>query len=292
MLQDRATVQMMGSILLPPIERRELHAHTGESGIWLYEDLDVEPVQEDVPVDFYLREARDLDLDDMSAVAGFLDAWGLPVDPLNRDLLGGESRSESWARDTGTLADSVRDLSDGRTAAAVELGWVDEDWRTLPLAQRLADPARGHAEAAAERRLVNLGEVTLRLFVMQGFIDVVMGDSNQHPDDDARLIDDLNAALNPFMPRVVWGEQYTSRPTIYNVVAAQIINDLYDGATISTCLNETCGRKFTKQRGRAEYGVHRSKGVLYCSKTCAKAQAQRELRRRRRTDKGNHHGEA
>lgn len=47
------------------------------------------------------------------------------------------------------------------------------------------------------------------------------------------------------------------------------------------CANETCGATFRWQEGRAEQDQHRSKGVLYCSRRCARAQAERARRRRK-----------
>ena len=51
-----------------------------------------------------------------------------------------------------------------------------------------------------------------------------------------------------------------------------------------TCASETCGRTFTKQRGRAMNGEHHTKGVRFCSRACALAQTQRERRRRYRAE--------
>jgi hypothetical protein len=41
-----------------------------------------------------------------------------------------------------------------------------------------------------------------------------------------------------------------------------------------------CGKTFVRQRGRAEFGQHRTSGILYC----ARAQPQRQLRRRRKAE--------
>jgi hypothetical protein len=72
------------------------------------------------------------------------------------------------------------------------------------------------------------------------------------------------------------------RATLYSVALLQLVNDLAEDVPYLTCANETCGRLFVRQRGRSEYGGHRMQGVMYCSNTCARAQYQREKRRRDR----------
>lgn len=51
------------------------------------------------------------------------------------------------------------------------------------------------------------------------------------------------------------------------------------------CQNETCGKTFMLQEGRAQTSQRRTKGVLYCSAKCAKAQVQRNYRARQRAKK-------
>ncbi|MGX1762922.1 hypothetical protein ACWIG5_39560, partial [Streptomyces lydicus] len=71
------------------------------------------------------------------------------------------------------------------------------------------------------------------------------------------------------------------QPSILSVAFLQLYNHLAEDATIRTCANETCGRDFVRQRGRAEYGQNRTSGIKYCTRECARAQAQREHRRRK-----------
>ena len=81
------------------------------------------------------------------------------------------------------------------------------------------------------------------------------------------------------------------RASLYSVAMLQLVNDLAEDVSYSRCANETCGRLFARQRGRTQYGGHRMQGVRYCSSTCARAQYQREKRRRDRTAlNGAEHG--
>lgn len=96
----------------------------------------------------------------------------------------------------------------------------------------------------------------------------------------------LNLALRPFQVRaVVGGEGFplgVQDVNSYSAMALQLANHIAEAATYRRCANETCGRLFVRQCGGAIYANQRhSTGVRYCTPSCARAQAQREYRRRK-----------
>lgn len=106
------------------------------------------------------------------------------------------------------------------------------------------------------------------------------------------LRDVLNAGLVPFHahlevedPRYLDTTASSWRAGTYSLLCLQLANDVADQVSYRRCANETCGRLFVRQRGRAEKGQHRS-DAAYCDKYCARAQAQRAYRRRQRKRSG------
>jgi hypothetical protein len=111
----------------------------------------------------------------------------------------------------------------------------------------------------------------------------------------------MGSGLEPFGPTIHWlweedepgkaldpgrgGAHPTHRDvelSLYSILCLELFNHIAEGSSYRVCANETCGRFFVRQSGRALHGQHRSKGVKYCSVECAKAQAQRQYRRRNR----------
>ena len=72
--------------------------------------------------------------------------------------------------------------------------------------------------------------------------------------------------------------------TTYQVAALQLAQIATEGRAVRRCANETCGRPFTAQRSRRRRyaGTAHAEGVKYCRHECAKAQSERERRRRHR----------
>lgn len=69
---------------------------------------------------------------------------------------------------------------------------------------------------------------------------------------------------------------------LYSICCLELYNHIVERLPYRQCANETCQRLFVRQSGRAKLGQHRTLGVKYCSHECARAQAQREHRRRKR----------
>jgi hypothetical protein len=69
---------------------------------------------------------------------------------------------------------------------------------------------------------------------------------------------------------------------LYAICCLELFNHIVEGAEVKMCASDRCGRPFARQRGRAERGQYRLRGVKFCSTYCARAQAQRAYRRRLR----------
>jgi hypothetical protein len=102
----------------------------------------------------------------------------------------------------------------------------------------------------------------------------------------------LNPALVPFHVRL---EPYyfgsDTAVNIYQAACLQLANDIAERVEYGRCANEKCARLFSRQRGRTQSEQYRKKGVLYCSTKCARAQAQRQVRRRRKGSPSGNPGE-
>ncbi|HEX2193269.1 MAG TPA: hypothetical protein VHH09_08750 [Acidimicrobiales bacterium] len=99
----------------------------------------------------------------------------------------------------------------------------------------------------------------------------------------------LNGGLKVFTVRVEGptslGVEGQPLPDLYDALCLQLANHITEGLPVRRCANETCHRPFVRQQGGAEFGQHRTEGVLYCSPACGNAQWQREHRRRKRQER-------
>jgi hypothetical protein len=70
-------------------------------------------------------------------------------------------------------------------------------------------------------------------------------------------------------------------PRVLTAMCLQLLAFVAKGLPARRCAKEACRKHFARQRGRSEYGQTRKTGVIYCSASCARAQAPRKYRRRR-----------
>ena len=96
----------------------------------------------------------------------------------------------------------------------------------------------------------------------------------------------LDTGLVAVRPRVTLAANGNSEPplldlTLYALCCCELFNHVVSGSDFRVCANESCERLFVRD------DTARRRGVLYCSRTCARAQAQREFRRRRAEQKAD-----
>lgn len=105
----------------------------------------------------------------------------------------------------------------------------------------------------------------------------------------------VNAALAPLSHRlgVSFGADVPADAPVATVYTAAIwqlfVHVVESTLSRKRCANPSCERWFYRQRDRAEKGQHKTDGVKYCEARCARAVAQRELRRRRREESHGAH---
>jgi hypothetical protein len=258
--------------------------------------------------DFYLREFRDFDASDAQQVLAFCREWG-PVGGRDCDDL------HVHARPTAQEADAA--MAEPWRRLLVDL-WPGRDRRSnIELGKRLGFGLEGMI-----LQVHSVGRVALYQAALSNAVELwrlISGEStpeeligNWRADDvglgttwsrrqlygeasplsrvsDTQseaifdLTQHLNPALVPFHVRLepyVFGSDV--KFNVYQAASLQLTNDIAAKVTYGRCANEKCGRLFSRQRDRAESTQHRMKGVRYCSVACARAQAQRALRRRKR----------
>jgi len=247
----------------------------------------------EAPAELYLREFRDTPVDDLDALAELCKLGMIcPLSPYS-DLP--PPNDEQWR----TMI--VR--------FAHETGY---DWRGDE--EEREEVARRHlAEGVSP---VHAAEVALRVRLMHRVTNHLLAHLDGEPvarawrdcadEQDAwqKFADVTGAALRDFHVRVDfapvevpagWPPHWPGgsahwpgmvAPSLYSVGMLQLVNHLASGETVHTCANETCRRQFVRQLGRSTYGGHRKTGILYCTNACARAQYQREKRRRDKAARG------
>lgn len=276
----RVTAWPGGTVNVPPVKTYEVRLVDGQ---WLeYSPPGGGAV---LPDELYLRQALDVDVADPEAIAEFVSSYG----PL--EVPAAHGHREFWSFLPYTDADAS--LRAAVAAKAKELG-RGETWDN-----RLF----GHVE-----------EARMHLIMLRNCVAVweeyARSDGKPHVDRLAwvgpdrpssaiaavhTLTEGVSTGLRPFQLHLELsvGERESAspftlvRPTVYSAMCLQLFNHIAENAGYHRCQNETCGRRFVRQLGRAKLGQHRTVSVSYCTSSCAKAQMQREWRRRQKKRKAH-----
>ncbi len=105
----------------------------------------------------------------------------------------------------------------------------------------------------------------------------------------------MRLGLETLTPRVVISQRdpgfaiyrhglEAQKSDLVGALTTQLFNMIVENMPTRQCAR--CGRPFFRQTGRAARGQNRTKGVLYCSSSCARAHAQQEYRRRNKKGSG------
>jgi hypothetical protein len=230
-----------------------------------------------LPADFYLREFMELRPGDLEAAAFLYRSYGnlFAFDHEELDL-------RSYDADFRTEIDAIPDDQGGmmggvnRADVQLHVETGQHAIRTWLACREEGGLERLVASELTEEHLADVRAASGHPVAesMDEFQELLIG---------ARL-SDLETTMNAALAKFSIGVRELAHrwPTIYSVSFLQLYNHMVEGAAPHRCANETCHRLFVRQRGRAEYGQFRTEGVKYCSRECARAQAQRELRRRRK----------
>jgi len=243
----------------------------------------------------YLRLAS-VDLKDEQQILAFANSYGLldarraGMDP-HPDLAYYGFVLEPGSKERIAAMEQERDELEARLAAADQLGSLGSLHETL---------TEFRFAASAIKDLVTAWRVVSGQ-IPQGdaqWVSEVWEDGRTsgprlnsdpwEPGGPQRLLSGyLSDAMSVFTPTISFEASMPAEPgespPLYCVLCLELFNHILDNAAYRTCANETCGRLFVRQQGRSEHGQHRASGVLYCSHSCARAQANRAYRRRRRS---------
>jgi hypothetical protein len=257
-----------------------------------------------LPIEFAFRELLDLRLDDRALLVEFTNAYGLiepperwPVWPGNPDR---RHHADAWdfSVPVGQVAHhlGIAQLLAQHCLAHLQGEDVTTPWRR----------ALGHLRPRPAVRFDSAERPGFRCAfdtLVELWATEEMPRSADPPgwdaDDDAWLtfvgllregLEDVGPGLE-YLPRRDWiagdRDRFLGAKAVglCTAVCVQIYNAIVLDLPVLTCANETCRRSFFRQR--SDRSQHWTKSVMYCSRSCARAQQKRAARRTARQRKGS-----
>ncbi len=246
-----------------------------------------QPVE--VPDELYLRELRELDLGDPEAVAAFVAEYG----PMGTEGWGDLPEPYGGERPV-VIVDA--------TFVSPSIAVVLTERYSRYMAERglsTRPPGLAHVDdfgvyARLLRDLVRIVEASQGLLTLadveaqweSAWTTPAVWKAGGMREAMAFVSECLARTMHPyFYARVEirdadWPEDnlLAPAPTLYAVLCLQLWNHIAEQAEYRVCDRRDCRRLFVRQRGRAEFGQHRTSGVLYCSPQCARLVAVRSYR--------------
>lgn len=228
-----------------------------------------------LPDELYLRELREIDLDDVHAVESFVAAYGplgrphwgelpnayLPGQPEVLAVIDAEFARYQSERGLAQRPAGLSHVEEFRIHARLLRDLV----RILAAEQGLL--ALTSVEAQWESRWV-----TPQLWRSGGLREAV-----------AFLAECLAPPLRDYHVRLELsdgdGHELLARSeSLYAVLCLQMWNHIADETPYRICQRPDCGRLFVRQQGRAKNDQHKKTGSLYCTARCARVMASRKFR--------------
>ena len=237
----------------------------------------------EIPPELYLRGLRDLDLDDPQAIVEFANTYGR----LGRFTFTPDRKPSPFDRQiTGLLG--IRGPDERK------LPW--EDWWTEVERSPIGTAPIMEKTLAFENGLQHIDSFRAWAHAFRRMADIYESYQRREAkeSDVSNMTHVLTELLQPFHPTITvkpdgaeddkydpFEDRY---PRLENVLALQMYRHIESEDSYHRCANEPCGRLFVHQIGRAEHGQNRGVGVMYCTAVCARNQAARESRKRKKAE--------